>query len=176
MAYNGRNIRSSFNIWPAFVDALASVLMILVFLVMIFVTSQLYLDGALQGRNRTVDTLQGKLKELGQMLGINELDQHRALTKRLQQVLDLNATLKAQNKNIQNRLDQTLNNKNRLESELREQQAKIITLNQQHQSEKAFLNNEIGDLKNKLAIADKVALELAAAQQKIATDKEKIIL
>lgn len=64
-----RRHHHSFDIWPGFVDALATVLMVIVFVLMTFVVSHLYLADALNNQDQTlalmhqqVDTLADKLK------------------------------------------------------------------------------------------------------------------
>ncbi len=64
-----RRRHHSFDIWPGFVDALATVLMVIVFVLMTFVVSHLYLADALSNQDQTltlmhqqIDTLVDKLK------------------------------------------------------------------------------------------------------------------
>lgn len=63
-----RRSRSNLDIWPGFVDALATLLMVIIFLLMIFVISQLYLNEALVGRDRALDRLSRQVTELAEML------------------------------------------------------------------------------------------------------------
>ncbi len=53
MAY-ARRQRANLDIWPGFVDALASLLMVIIFLLMIFVVSQFYLNEEIIGRDKAL--------------------------------------------------------------------------------------------------------------------------
>lgn len=69
MALARRN-RDSTNIWPGFVDALATLLMVIIFVLMIFVVSQFYLSEALQGRDEALDRLNHQVSELADLLNL----------------------------------------------------------------------------------------------------------
>jgi chemotaxis protein MotB len=58
------------NIWPGFVDALASLLMVIIFLLMIFVIAQFFLGEALTGRDQALDRLRGQVTELADLLNL----------------------------------------------------------------------------------------------------------
>src|SRR5947208_3138141 len=45
-----RSRRSSIDIWPGFVDALAQLLMVIIFVLLVFTAGQFYLSAALSGR------------------------------------------------------------------------------------------------------------------------------
>lgn len=59
---------NSTHIWPSFVDVMASVLMVLLFVLMTFVLSQVYLTDALNDKNNCVIDLEGKIKDLAKDL------------------------------------------------------------------------------------------------------------
>lgn len=65
-----RRQRANQDIWPGFVDALASLLMVIIFLLMIFVVSQLYLNEEIVGRDKALERLQGRVAELADMLAL----------------------------------------------------------------------------------------------------------
>ena len=56
------------NIWPGFVDALATLLMVIIFLLMIFVLAQFFLGQALSGRDQALVKLQSQVSELAELL------------------------------------------------------------------------------------------------------------
>ena len=58
MAALARRARRSTNIWPGFVDALATLLLVLMFLVMVFVLAQFFLNEALSGRDAALQKLE----------------------------------------------------------------------------------------------------------------------
>ena len=58
------------NIWPGFVDALATLLMVIIFLLMIFVLAQFFLGQALSGRDQALVKLQSQISELAELLSL----------------------------------------------------------------------------------------------------------
>ena len=70
LAAFSRHPRTSVNIWPGFVDALAALLIIVIFLLMVFVISQFYLQNTLSGRERALDLLNQRVSELAEMLSL----------------------------------------------------------------------------------------------------------
>ena len=70
MLAQSRRTRSETNIWPGFVDALATLLMVIIFLLMIFVVAQFYLNDALIGRDKALDKLNLQIAELAELLSL----------------------------------------------------------------------------------------------------------
>ena len=70
MASLARRPRHTVDIWPGFVDVLATLLMVIIFLLMIFVVAQFYLNDALQGRDKTLDNLHHQVSELAELLDL----------------------------------------------------------------------------------------------------------
>ena len=66
------------NHWPGFVDALATLLMVIIFLLMVFVIAQVYLGVALSSKDDALSSLQLRLDELGAVLA-NEKSNAAAL-------------------------------------------------------------------------------------------------
>jgi chemotaxis protein MotB len=58
------------NTWPGFVDALATLLMVIIFLLMIFVVAQVYLGAALSGRDKALSDLTSQVNELTNLLSL----------------------------------------------------------------------------------------------------------
>src|SRR5215208_3661949 len=56
--------RTSIDIWPGFVDALAQLLMVIIFILLIFTAGQFLLSDALSGRDRALQELQQQVSEL----------------------------------------------------------------------------------------------------------------
>ncbi len=65
-----RHSHRSLNIWPGFVDALATLLMVIIFLLMIFVLAQFYLSDAISGRDSALKKLQNQVGELADLLAL----------------------------------------------------------------------------------------------------------
>jgi chemotaxis protein MotB len=65
-----RSRRSSIDIWPGFVDALAQLLMVIIFILLIFTAGQFLLSDALSGRDRALKELQQQVTELSDLLAL----------------------------------------------------------------------------------------------------------
>ncbi|WP_440225119.1 peptidoglycan -binding protein [Dokdonella sp. MW10] len=77
-----RRRRRVFDIWPGFVDALTSLIMVMIFVLLIFSIGQFVLSDTLAGKNRALDTLNAQVAELARTLSLNE-DQKRSLDARV---------------------------------------------------------------------------------------------
>lgn len=62
--------RSSIDIWPGFVDALAQLLMVIIFILLIFTAGQFLLSDALSGRDKALKELQQQVSELSDLLAL----------------------------------------------------------------------------------------------------------
>ncbi|MBT5263981.1 MAG: peptidoglycan -binding protein [Rhodospirillaceae bacterium] len=58
------------NIWPGFVDALATLLMVIIFVLMIFIVAQFYLTQTLSGRDEALERLNRQVSELSELLAL----------------------------------------------------------------------------------------------------------
>ena len=59
-----KRIYDSPNIWPGFVDILATLLIVIIFILMVFTVSQFYLSDAVVGRDKALAELRLKITEL----------------------------------------------------------------------------------------------------------------
>ncbi len=64
--------RSSIDIWPGFVDALAQLLMVIIFILLVFTAGQFYLGVALSGRDQALQKLQQQVDELASLLAVEQ--------------------------------------------------------------------------------------------------------
>ena len=62
--------RSSIDIWPGFVDALAQLLMVIIFMLLVFTAGQFFLSDALSGRDKALQELQQQVSELSSLLAL----------------------------------------------------------------------------------------------------------
>jgi len=65
-----RNSHRDANAWPGWVDALSSLVMVVIFLLMVFVVAQFYLASALTGRDEQLVTLNRKVAEMNDLLAL----------------------------------------------------------------------------------------------------------
>ena len=68
------------NIWPGFVDVLATLLIVIIFVLMVFTVSQIYLSDAISGRDKALQDLRAQINELSKLLIIETEDKEKALT------------------------------------------------------------------------------------------------
>jgi chemotaxis protein MotB len=66
----GRGGRRSINIWPGFVDALASLLLVVIFVLMVFMIAQYFLSVALSGRDEALTRLEREIDDLAELLSL----------------------------------------------------------------------------------------------------------
>ncbi len=69
----------STNIWPGFVDVLATLLMVIIFILMVFTVSQIYLSDAISGRDKALDNLRNQINELSKILIIETKEKENVL-------------------------------------------------------------------------------------------------
>ncbi len=70
--------RRPLDFWPGFVDALASLLMVMVFVILIFVIGQFVLADAVSGRDRALAQLNAELAALAETLSLEKSARARA--------------------------------------------------------------------------------------------------
>jgi chemotaxis protein MotB len=77
--------RRTFDIWPGFVDALTSLIMVMIFVLLLFAIGQFVLTDTLAGKNRALDALNAKVAELAKTLSLSE-EQKRTLDARAKEL------------------------------------------------------------------------------------------
>ena len=85
MSSLGRRRRRAFDIWPGFVDALTSLIMVMIFVLLIFAIGQFVLSDTLAGKNKALDALNAQVAELARTLSLSE-DQKRLLDARVAEI------------------------------------------------------------------------------------------
>lgn len=177
-----RRTRSTVNVWPGYVDALSALLMLIIFMLLVYVVSQLYLSQTLSDRNSELARLNQRLSEISELLGLEQsktlaLEQEMAtvqdaysasldrLESTREQLMQQTATAQAQAQQLQN-MDQALDEKKELSTS---QQNMILRLSNQIASLRAQLEQITAALKlQKEATADK-AEELANVSRRLNT-------
>ncbi|HUI35277.1 MAG TPA: peptidoglycan -binding protein [Stellaceae bacterium] len=162
--------RSSIDIWPGFVDALAQLLMVIIFILLVFTVGQFYLSDALSGRDQALKELQQKISALADEL---------ALEKQTSETLRGNAaTLAAQLKAAQDERD-ALNAKlsaaGQLSDQAKDLQNRLAVEQQTSQAARAqveLLSAQIAALKDQLA---KVAAALDVSNSTIKDQQSQIV-
>ena len=73
-------LQENTNIWPGFVDVLATLLIVIIFILMVFTVSQIYLSDAISGRDKALVDLRNQINELSKILSIEKTSKEKALT------------------------------------------------------------------------------------------------
>ena len=68
-----RSRRPSIDIWPGFVDALAQLLMVIIFILLVFTAGQFFLADALTGRDKALKELQQQVSQLSDLLALERI-------------------------------------------------------------------------------------------------------
>ena len=74
-------LSESNNIWPGFVDVLATLLIVIIFVLMVFTVSQIFLSDAISGRDKALLDLKNQINELSKILIIESEEKQQTLTK-----------------------------------------------------------------------------------------------
>ncbi|MDA1309200.1 MAG: OmpA family protein [Proteobacteria bacterium] len=130
MAATSRRSRTrDTNIWPGFVDALATLLMVIIFVLMVFIVAQFYLPQLLSGRDEALGRLQRQISELSELLAL-ERESGGELRLNVAQLSDeLQASIAVRD-TMSNQVSQLLNQRDQLEDRLAASVSQQATLKQ----------------------------------------------
>jgi chemotaxis protein MotB len=178
VARSRRALRQPVDIWPGFVDALSTLLLVFIFLLVVFVLGQFFLNQLLQGKDSRLATLEQAIADL-----TAELDMEHAANAELRlSVTTLSSDLQAA---IADR-DDTAALLADAEAERDEFRDRALTLEDQQaaltqtlnslRTEAARLEDVEAELEQTVDVRDRLRQELEQAQQTVAADKETIEL
>lgn len=166
-----RRSRSTTNVWPGYVDALSALLMLVIFMLLVYVVSQLYLSQTLSDRDTQLARLNAQLNELSELLGLEE-SRSEALEAQLNSVQDRNNSLIDQLESTRERLMQQTAIADAQSERLAGMEESIDEKDEMSASQQAMilrLSNQIASLREQLRqIAS--ALEL---QEQMTAEKEQ---
>jgi chemotaxis protein MotB len=163
MAGTARGSRRVFDIWPGFVDALASLLIVIIFVLLIFVVAQFYLTDALTGRDKALRALNQRIAELTQILSL-ERSKSAQLEKSMREMSsELRATLAERDK-LRTRSRELQGSLGTSKEEL--EAARRLSTNAQAQI--VILNRQILELRRQLAAIE----EALSAKEKTVKEQE----
>ncbi len=152
MAVGRTRQHSGADIWPGFVDALAAVLIIVIFLLMVFTLAQYFLSEILSGRDRALDRLNQQVAQLTEMLSLEQAEKSELKNSLFRLTLQL-GTLTAERDRLSSQLAILLPERDTLTNRV------------------AALTSERDALK---AASTRSAAELEDAYKTISADREKI--
>ena len=71
-----QSTRNGLDAWPGYVDALSTLLMVIIFVLLVFVLAQAFLSVALNGRQHVLDRLQSEMAQLTELLSLERAKTH----------------------------------------------------------------------------------------------------
>ena len=165
--------RKAVNIWPGFVDALATLLLVVIFVLLVFIVAQFYLSNALSGKDQALARLEARVAELSDLLDLER---------------SANADLRLSMAGISSELQASLEARDSLRNQLAALDEQRDALNQQILSARDELaaargtldqtqarNAELAEaLDERQRITAELEAQLEAAYATIEADKETI--
>lgn len=76
MARRRKKLHAGLDAWPGYVDALSTLLMVVIFVLLVFVMGQTLLSAALSRREHVLEKVQGQAAELARMLDMEHAHSH----------------------------------------------------------------------------------------------------
>ena len=118
------------NLWPGFVDVLATLLIVIIFILMVFTVSQIYLSDAISGRDKILSDLKKQINELSKILVIETKEKEEAFSNLSEAQKELNIT-KSELQSEQSISDQLQSDVSKKQTEIFVQEQNIIALSEQ---------------------------------------------
>ncbi len=100
-----RRFDSGTNYWPGFVDAMATLLLVIIFLLSIFMVTQFFLNQEISGKDTILLRLNSEIAELSELLALERTGK-RSLEDTLSALDDSLATSETRNQTLQSLLDE----------------------------------------------------------------------
>ncbi len=172
MALSRRGSNNALDIWPGFVDALATLLMVIIFLLMIFVVAQFFLNDAIVGRDQALERLNQQVEELADLLALERRAGEELRNDVTQLSSELQSSLAARD-GLETDISDLRNRHAGLSTELQEASDKLSEADEERRrlgAELAQLQKDIDAMK---ALRDELAKDLATARTKLGEQSEK---
>ncbi len=172
--------RAPINIWPGFVDGLASLLLVVIFVLMVFMIAQYFLSVALSGRDEALQRLQNEISTLADLLSLERADNAELRINVAQISAELQSSIEAR-EDLASRLSSMSDERQSLlaqvaalmseRDDLSERMAEMSAENANLVSQLAALTSQSDQNE---AEAKRLAQEIEEAYATIEADKEKI--
>jgi chemotaxis protein MotB len=172
MALSRRGSTNALDIWPGFVDALATLLMVIIFLLMIFVVAQFFLNDAIVGRDQALERLNQQVEELADLLSLERRAGEELRNDVTQLSSELQSSLAARD-GLETDISDLRNRHASLSTELQETSGKFSKADEERRrlgAELAQLHQDIDAMK---ALRDELAKDLATARTTLDEQSEK---
>ncbi|WP_085907215.1 peptidoglycan -binding protein [Kiloniella majae] len=176
-----RSSKRSINIWPGFVDALATLLLVIIFVLMVFMVAQFTLSNALSGKDKALSNLNREISELAELLSLEKSANTRLRSSVTQLTTELQSSISSRD-SLANQLASLSEDKEDLESELLavskelkdlvSAQALLQDNNDQLEVEKQKLLDDKKSIEDQLSALELAATKLSAESAKVDAELE----
>lgn len=151
--------RRGIDFWPGFVDALSSLLMVLVFMLLIFTIGQFVLSDALSGRDKALAQLNAELAQLAKTLSMEQ---------------DARAAATARAEELAASLSQTGDERDGLRLSLDATQTALTQAQAQSEEDQAAIARFTADLAALAELKRQLESEIAARLAELEGEREKL--
>ncbi len=175
-----RHVSNGLEAWPGYVDALSTLLMVIIFVLLVFVLAQAFMSVVLSGRDKALDQVKQQLSQLTDALSLergHSAELQTSVAQLSQQLSTSNKardTLSQQLANLQSQAQQLTAQRDALLTQVQQLGAQRETVSQQLTQSNAQLTGtqkQLGDTQQQLADAQQ---QLADAQQQLAAMKQQM--
>jgi chemotaxis protein MotB len=176
--------------WPGYVDALSTLLMVIIFVLLVFVLAQAFLSVVLSGRDKALDQVKQQLSQLTDALSLErshsselqssiaQLNQQLAVSNKARDSLSQQlATLQTQSQQVVAQRDALLSQVQSLGAEKETASKQLTQANAQlatTQQQLAAVQKQLADMKQQMAALDKTVTVNQATIQARLSDLAKL--
>ena len=185
MSRSAAAARRGLNVWPGWVDALSTLVMVIIFVLMVFVIAQTYLSAALTGREQALQRLTQQVAELADLLAL----ERRANTDLRANIGDISAELQASIKardELNDRLTVIIGERDALAASLADSNARAQQVTEEQQrrakeleeaykvieADRAKVQALLSDIAVLESLRDELTKKLAATEESATKDKQ----
>ncbi len=165
--------RRSINIWPGFVDGLATLLLVVIFVLMVFMVAQFFLSVALTGKDEALTRLESEINELAELLAL-ERSANTELRLNVEQLSAELQTSLATRESLSGQLAALAEERESLANQLAalaDERDRLASLVEQEQAERERLAGQLSSSEEELAQARS---ELQNSQQALAARQDEL--
>lgn len=175
--------RRSINIWPGFVDGLASLLLVVIFVLMVFMIYQYFLRITLSGQDLALQQLREEVSSLANLLSLERADNAELrinvaqLSAELQTSIEARDALSSQLATLSDERESLLAQIASLMSERDDLSGRVSELDEERASlaaQLAALSARAEEIEGQEAEVARLAAELEEAYKAIDADREKV--
>jgi chemotaxis protein MotB len=170
--------RRVLDIWPGFVDGLAALLMVVIFVLLLFSIGEFFLTDALVGRDQALDRLRANIAQLTETLGLERSERASTEEKLVLAQTELQATVAerdevaARLEAMSQRAEAALAEGRRLGTELEETLAMVAARERTIEQQRDTITGFETDLAALQATEEELKQSLARSQQETSQQEE----